>query len=173
MIRRSTRFFTALVFIQLTMMSCSIFKASASDRPSHKANSIESVRKNVTGWAENYIGAKYKYASQDPKKGFDCSGFTSYVMGEFNIELSPSSATQSQQGDKISLSDVTPGDLIFFGKGKKIQHVALVSEVTKEGIICIHATNTRGVIKENISTSDYWAKRILFARDVITPMAKL
>jgi cell wall-associated NlpC family hydrolase len=170
MFRKTTRFFIALFFVQITMMSCSIFKAGASDKPrTHGSSTLESLRQDVTGWADNYIGAKYKYASSDPDKGFDCSGFTSYIMSEFQIELSPSSSAQSQQGVSIPLDQVTKGDLIFFGKGNKIQHVALVSEVTEEGIICVHATNTRGVVKENISTSDYWKKRILFARDVITP----
>jgi cell wall-associated NlpC family hydrolase len=170
-----TLFFITLLCVQGLLLNCSIFKGSTSPRkPSRPATSVEMVRTYVTGWAENYIGSDYKYAGHDPKTGFDCSGFTSFVMQEFDIQLSHGSSTQATQGNKISMDEVQPGDLIFFGKGKNIQHVALVTEINDEGgFICIHSTNTRGVVKENISTSDYWKKRILFARDVITPLAKL
>jgi cell wall-associated NlpC family hydrolase len=161
----SARFLLAILLCtHLVCMGCAIFRA-----PSKR--SIEkkemSVRKNVTGWAENYIGTNYKYAGTNPDQGFDCSGFTSFVMKEFDIKISHGSSQQAKQGRQIDMDDLQPGDLVFFGSKKGIQHVALVSEVTKEGIICVHATNTRGVVKENISTSDYWKKRILFARDVI------
>jgi cell wall-associated NlpC family hydrolase len=170
---RICRFLVAFIFVQFTLMSCSVFKAGAASRPHGTISSMADLRLHVAGWAENYLGTKYKYASTDPKRGFDCSGFTSYVMQEFDIKLSPGSSTQATQGNKISLDEVQTGDLIFFGKGNDIQHVALVSEVTDKGIICIHATNTRGVVKENIYESDYWKKRILYARDVITPLAKI
>ncbi len=172
--RRAARYLVAFLFVQLTMMSCSVFRAGATGRsPKTKPDNIEELRRYVTGWAENYLGAKYKYASSDPKKGFDCSGFTSFIMREFGIELSPSSSEQARQGNQITMDEVQPGDLLFFGNKGDISHVALVVEVTDKGMICIHSTNSRGVIKENIHTSDYWRKRILFARDVITPLAKI
>jgi cell wall-associated NlpC family hydrolase len=169
-----TFYFIALLCVQGLLLNCSILKGTSSPRkPARPATSIEQIRTYVTGWAENYLGTDYKYAGTDPKTGFDCSGFTSFVMKEFDIQLSPGSSTQATQGNKITIDEVQPGDLIFFGKGSNIQHVALVTEINDQGgIICIHATNTRGVVKENITTSDYWKKRMLFARDVITPLAK-
>ena len=92
-------------------------------------------------------------------------------MDEFGVKVSACSTTQSRQGLKVSLNDVLPGDLVFFGTRGRIQHVALVVEKTAEGIFCVHSTCSRGIIVENISTSKYWKPKILFARDVITGQA--
>ncbi|MDX2136016.1 MAG: C40 family peptidase [Saprospiraceae bacterium] len=125
-------------------------------------------REAVAGWAENYLGLPYRYAGRSPETGFDCSGFTHFVFKEFGFELSPSSATQSKQGVHIPLNEVTTGDLLFFGRSGRIQHVALIVKRTEEGIFCAHATCSRGIIVENVSKSSYWSPRILFARDVIS-----
>lgn len=126
------------------------------------------LREWIIDYAQEFKGTRYRYAGRSPKTGFDCSGFTSYVLHEFELNASSSSSTQSTQGIKIALDDVLPGDLVFFGSKKHIQHVAMVVECGPEGIICVHSTSSRGVIIENISTSKYWRPRILFARDIIT-----
>ncbi len=85
------------------------------------------------------------------------------------MRVSPASAAQSKEGKQVNLSAVQPGDLIIFGKNKNdIQHVAMVVERNGSGIVVVHSTTSRGVIKENISTSAYWKPLILFARDVIS-----
>ncbi len=128
------------------------------------------LREWISGYAQNFTGITYHYAGRSPRTGFDCSGFTSYIMQEYDIKVSCSSSTQSKQGVRISLDEVLPGDLVFFGSRKSghIQHVAMVVECSAEGIICVHSTSSRGVVVENISTSKYWKPRILFARDVVT-----
>ncbi|MBK6929906.1 MAG: C40 family peptidase [Saprospirales bacterium] len=114
-------------------------------------------------------GASYKYAGADPRAGFDCSGFTSYVLKQFGVPVSPASSAQAAEGVPVSLNAVQPGDLIVFGKNKRnIQHVAMVVERSNKGIVVVHSTTSRGVIRENISTSAYWKPLILFARDVIS-----
>jgi hypothetical protein len=128
------------------------------------------LREWISGYAQNFTGIHYQHAGRSPRTGFDCSGFTSYIMQEYDIKVSCSSSTQSTQGARISLDEVLPGDLVFFGSRKSghIQHVAMVVECSAEGIMCVHSTSSRGVVVENISTSKYWKPKILFARDVIT-----
>ncbi len=126
------------------------------------------LRTNVIGWAQNYVGTKYRYASTNPKKGFDCSGFTSYIMSEYGVRISPGSTTQATQGRKVSLENAQPGDLVFFGRKKRISHVALIVSNNNGELTVVHSTNTRGVVVENINDSDYWRKRVLFTRDVIS-----
>ena len=128
-------------------------------------------RTDITGYAQNFLGLRYRHAGHSPKTGFDCSGFTNYILDEFGVKVSACAATQSHQGMKVSLNDVLPGDLVFFGGPGHIQHVALVVEKTAEGIFCVHSTCSRGIMVENISTSKYWKPKILFARDVITGQA--
>lgn len=127
------------------------------------------LREFVAGYAQNFTGAKYCRAGTSPRSGFDCSGFTSYILKEFDVKVSQCSATQSKEGMKIPLEAAQTGDLLFFGRRGYIQHVALIVDKTSEGFVCVHSTSSRGVVVENITQSDYWRSRVLFARDVIVP----
>jgi len=126
-------------------------------------------RRKVVDYGKKFVGTNYKYAGQSPKTGFDCSGFTSYVLKEFGVIASPASSIQASEGRYVAIDKVMPGDLIFFGESKKkISHVAMVVKRGSDGITCVHSTTSRGVIVENISQSTYWKPKILFARDVIS-----
>jgi cell wall-associated NlpC family hydrolase len=130
---------------------------------------LEQSREQIVGFAQQFQGLKYRYAGRSPQTGFDCSGFTSFVLKTFDVHVSSSSATQSLQGDRIPFDQVQPGDLVFFGRpGRGIQHVAMVVERNEKGIFCVHSTCARGIVVENILESAYWRPRMLFARDVIT-----
>jgi len=122
---------------------------------------------NVVASAEKFIGLKYKWGGKKPSTGFDCSGFTSWVMQENGVNVQGASHHQSKLGKKISKSKVAPGDLIFFGKGKKVSHVAIVKANTGRSLEVIHATSGSGVTIDDINNSDYWNKRYLYARQVI------
>jgi len=126
------------------------------------------LRKSLANHAKTYQGIPYKYAGKTPKTGFDCSGFTSFVLKKFEIEISPGSKLQAKAGKAIPLKRAKPGDLIFFGKGRKVTHVALVTNNTKEGIEIVHSTSSKGIMVQNVSKSSYWKPKILFARDVIS-----
>lgn len=162
-----TRPFVSLLL--LVVIACSSFK-SIGRRPTDRAEDPEAMqlRCDITGYAQNFLGLRYRHAGVTPKTGFDCSGFTSYILKEFDMKVSSCSSSQSRQGKRISLDEVLPGDLVFFGRKGHIQHVAMVVEKTVDGIMCVHSTCSRGIIVENISTSKYWKPKILFARDVIS-----
>ena len=129
------------------------------------------LREFIAGYAQNFVGIEYRHGGNSSAKGFDCSGFTSFALGEFGVNVSAGSATQSTQGEEISLDNVLPGDLIFFGRRGRVTHVALVVRNTEEGIFCVHSTCSKGIMVENISVSKYWKPKIMFARDVITGQA--
>ena len=166
-----------LSFLALAAFTTNPVKVDNSTTLTYEARTsnpkVMRVREWVSGYAQNFVGLKYRYAGVSPRTGFDCSGFTSYILKEFDFKVSSCSAAQSTQGHPISLDEILPGDLIFFGSKKHIQHVAMVVECAAEGIICVHSTSSRGIIVENISTSKYWKPKILFARDVITGQAHL
>ena len=111
----------------------------------------------------------YSSGGKSPSSAFACSGFTSYLLSNFDINVSSSSHSQIFNGKYKPLKDVEPGDLVFFARSPKgrIFHVAMVKENTEEGIIVIHSTCSNGVIESNISTDGYWAPKIVEARDVI------
>ncbi len=154
----------------LFLASCSSVSKTYNNTTRKSVNHLgkTSLRKNIAKEGKKHVGIPYRYAGKNPKTGFDCSGFTSYVFDKFNIEISPGSKYQAKTGRKIPLKRAKAGDLIFFGKGKKVTHVALVTNNTKEGIEVVHSTSSKGIMVQNISRSSYWKPKILFARDVIT-----
>lgn len=126
------------------------------------------LRQDIVSYAKQQLGTKYKYAGRSPRTGFDCSGFTYYVMDNFDVDLSPSSRAQENQGKKIKVSDAKTGDLIFFRRSKTgaVFHVALVVSNDREGLKVIHSTS-RGVVIDNLYASSYWKPKISTARDVL------
>lgn len=85
-----------------------------------------SVRQSIVNYALQFIGGRYSYGGTDPNTGVDCSGFTRYVMQHAaGLTISRSSGGQASQGQVISADQMRPGDLIFYGSGKSINHVAM------------------------------------------------
>lgn len=132
-------------------------------------DSISLSRDSIVSFAKNFLGLPYKYASRNPARGFDCSGFTMFVFKNFNVNLSPSSSAQSFQGDKILLKNAIPGDLVFFRRSKRgrIFHVAMVSKVVKDSIFIIHSTTHGGVRIDNLATAYYWKSKYKSVRNVL------
>lgn len=62
--------------------------------------------------ASRYVGVPYVYGGTTPR-GFDCSGFTSYVYAQLGINLPRSSSAQRNVGKVVSRADARPGDLIW------------------------------------------------------------
>jgi len=135
---------------------------------SSKSSEVQ-IRENVVWEAEKYIGTNYQYAGESPQ-GFDCSGFTQYVIGKFGIPLSRISQSQEIEGRPIPAAQAQPGDLVFFRrtKGGPVFHVALVISNDQEGLKVIHSTSSRGVVVDKIEENSYWRTKILSFRDVIS-----
>lgn len=128
------------------------------------------VRQSAVALGLQQRGTRYRYAGRAPG-GFDCSGFTHYVLKNYNINVSPASRIQCNEGVAIDLASVKAGDLVFFSRnGRNVSHVAMVTRNEDGQIYIVHSTCSRGVMEENLSTSKYWKPKILFARDVITPL---
>ena len=83
-------------------------------------------RQGVANYALQFVGGRYSYGGSDPHTGADCSGFTRYVMQHAaGISLARSSGGQAAQGTPVSADQMKPGDLIFYGNGRSINHVAM------------------------------------------------
>jgi cell wall-associated NlpC family hydrolase len=68
------------------------------------------------------VGDPYVYGASGPD-AFDCSGLTMYSWAAAGVSLSHSSSVQATQGVQVSLSDLMPGDLIFYYS--PISHVGM------------------------------------------------
>lgn len=68
----------------------------------------------VVNYAKTLIGVPYLYGSTDPAKGFDCSGFITYVFNHFGIIVPRSSIEFTRVGKEVDAKAARPGDLILF-----------------------------------------------------------
>jgi cell wall-associated NlpC family hydrolase len=59
------------------------------------------------------------------KVGFDCSGLMVYAFAGVGIDLPHYSGYQATSGRRVPLSQMAPGDLLFWASGGSIHHVAL------------------------------------------------
>jgi len=104
---------------------------------------VSDVRMAVCDFALQYVGNRYVWGGTSLTNGVDCSGFTMQVMAQFGVYLSHSSRAQANEGTAISTSELKPGDLIFYGRGSTINHVAIYIG----GGQIVHASNKRDGIK--------------------------
>ncbi len=114
-----------------------------------------------------HLGTRYRYGSKGPKT-FDCSGFTSYVFGQYDMNIGCSSRDQYARNTPVKRSDMQPGDLVFFSSprsGKGVGHVGIVVEVDSvgKGFSFIHASTNNGVTV-NHSTDGYYSRRFIGVR---------
>ncbi len=83
-------------------------------------------RQSIVNYALQFVGGRYSYGGSDPRTGVDCSGFTRYVMQHAaGLTINRSSGGQASQGRAVSADQMRPGDLIFYGSGSSINHVAM------------------------------------------------
>ncbi len=121
----------------------------------------------LISYAKKFLGTPYRYSGTTPS-GFDCSGFISYIFGNFGVELTHSSYGMAEFGKTVKLSDIRPGDLMYFKgsstKSSRIGHVAMVIDVTPDAIKFIHSSTSRGVVVDNFKTSRYFIPRYVMTK---------
>ena len=125
-------------------------KSKKEDRKNAKAERIIST-------AMTFAGTRYKFGGTT-RKGMDCSGLVFVSLQENDIVFPRVSYQMAERGKRIKVGQVEKGDLLFFNTGKsrkRINHVGLVVDVTKNEIKFIHATTSRGVIVSSLREG-YW-----------------
>ncbi|MFS0820552.1 coiled-coil domain-containing protein [Bacillus sp. 1P02SD] len=92
----------------------------------------------VTGSISTVINAGYKYignsvyvfgggrSAYDIANGrFDCSGFVHWAFSQAGVSVGSSTSALRSQGTAVSVSDMKPGDLVFFNTYKTDGHVGI------------------------------------------------
>lgn len=117
------------------------------------------LRDEIVLTAKKQLGTPYVWAGSAPG-GFDCSGFTSYVMSQNGKQLPRRAEDQYNSSTKIKQKNAQKGDLVFFDNGSGISHVGIVISDPGEPLTMIHSASSKGIIITDITQSDYWTKRL-------------
>lgn len=123
-----------------------VVKDESSSTETVKQESTSTSGQAVADYAVQFVGNPYKYGGTSLTDGADCSGFVQSVYKHFGYSLSRTAASQANDGTKVSVKDIQPGDLLFYhGFG----HVAIYIG----GGQVVHASTAATGIK--ISNYDY------------------
>ena len=83
---------------------------------------------NLLDTALSLEGSPYSYGGTTPR-GFDCSGFTRYCFDKaLGMKLPRTAAAQAALGESVSMDELQPGDLLFWGSGSGVYHVGIYVE---------------------------------------------
>src|SRR5690606_37560564 len=118
---------------------------------------VELKIRNIVEVAQSFHGTPYRFGGTTAS-GMDCSGLIFTAFKEEDILLPRSSRDMANKGQRISLNEVTVGDLVFFKTDRRrnvINHVGLVVEVFLGKVYFIHSSTSQGVIISTLDES-YW-----------------
>lgn len=119
---------------------------------------VTDIQMEICEYARQFVGNPYRWGGTSLTKGSDCSGFTMSVYANYGVSLPHSSRAQANCGTKVSLSELQPGDLVFYG-GSSIHHVAMY--IGNGQIVHAQSSDTGIVISSMYYNTPTRAVRIL------------
>ena len=123
-----------------------------------------SSNSDIAATAKQYLGTGYVYGGASPR-GFDCSGFTKYVYGQFGYTLNRTATDQLSNGVSVRKDELQPGDLVFFKyrTSKPVSHVGIY---IGSGQFVHASTNSYAVQIDDLSSGHY-ANVYVYGRRVV------
>ena len=119
----------------------------------------------LISFAASLTGTPYKYGSTNPKKGFDCSGFITYVFNHFGIAVPRRSIDFTFVNHEIDMSQAKAGDLVLFtGTDSTIReagHMGIVVSPPGEEVRFIHSTSGKDNGVTETSIKPYYMGRYM------------
>jgi len=133
--------------------------------------SVSDTRGDIIEFAKKLLGIPYLFASSNPLKGFDCSGFVNYVYKNFEINLPRGSASFGKLGTGLKPDEFKVGDiLVFYGYKNKtlIGHVGIICEAAGMKSKFIHSSSgkAKGVTISELG-SEMYTRRFYKCIDVL------
>ena len=127
------------------------------------ASTTTAIAYSVTGTALGLRGTPYRNGGADPT-GFDCSGFVQYVFAQHGVIVPRKVAEQYRAGHDVALSQLEPGDLVFFTTvAPGASHVG----IALGGDTFVHAPSSTGEVRIERLSAPYWSTRFVGARRVL------
>jgi cell wall-associated NlpC family hydrolase len=138
--------------------------ASSSGGAKSFLSGVASKAGDVVVGALNMIGVRYRWGGNTPDSGLDCSGFVRYVFQDtLGMTLPRRAEEMSRVGEKVTVSDLKPGDLVFFNTMRRsFSHVGIYIGDNK----FVHSPSTGSTIRVDDMEDGYWEKRFQGARRI-------
>jgi cell wall-associated NlpC family hydrolase len=125
-------------------------------KTSRSSRSFAARSAKVMRTGNSLKGVPYRYGGSTPR-GFDCSGFTSYVYRKAGISLPRRASAQRAKARRISRSSARAGDLVFFHNSSgRVYHVGIYAG----GNRTLHS----GRPGTRVSTVNIWTRNVSFGR---------
>jgi cell wall-associated NlpC family hydrolase len=126
---------------------------------------------DLTSSALDLIGIRYRWGGATPETGLDCSGLVQFVFQQVTGATLPRSAKEmSRLGDKVALSDLKSGDLVFFNtRHFAFSHVGIYVGDNR----FIHAPRRGREVEMATIDKRYWQKRFDGARRLVGVLPEL
>lgn len=118
----------------------------------------------LVNFAETLVGTPYVYASTNPKVGFDCSGFITYVFNHFGISVPRSSIDFTGVGKEVPVAGAKRGDIILFTgtnpQEKFVGHMGIVVS-NSDTLRFIHSTSGKAMSVTITPLNKYYMGRFV------------
>lgn len=107
----------------------------------------------------------YQFGGKNPSAGLDCSGLVTHVYREAaDMRLAGNAASLAREGREVAIGQLKTGDLVFFNTlGRPYSHVGIYLSKGE----FIHAPNSRGQVRVEKLTTQYWSQRFEMARTLL------
>ena len=123
---------------------------------------IKAAPSDLKKVVDKYLGIRYKYGGES-RRGMDCSGLVYRVFQDLGHRefIRTSSGVLANMGHAVSRKKLKAGDLVFFKKGARINHVGIYMG---QGVFA-HASSSKGVMYAKMN-SDYFRHRYARSRRI-------
>lgn len=126
---------------------------------------LKEERRAIISYAKNFLGRPYVFGGNSLTHGIDCSAFVQKIYAKFGIHMPRTAEEQFHRGMSIKLSELQPGDLVFF-------HTLSYAYATHVGIYIgngkfINAAGKRSGVVISKLRRRYYLKRFIGAKRVL------
>ena len=130
-----------------------------SNTTASSSSSSSSLGQQIADFAVQYVGYPYVYGGNSLTEGVDCSGFTQQVYLHFGYSIPRRASIQATVGTSVAISDLQPGDLVFYGDSEGVGHVVIY---IGNGQVVHASTPSKGIIISDLYyRTPMCAKRII------------
>ena len=134
-----------------------------SSAPSTTTSQSTASGQAIIDTGKQFMGVPYVWGGETPS-GFDCSGFTQYVMKQNGITIPRTAAEQFATGTPVDKSNLKAGDLVFFTTYKPgASHVGFYMGNDQ----FLHASSANNKVTISSLSEAYYTEKYIGARRYI------